>query len=171
MAKGQQFERDICRKLSLWISEGKDDSLLWRTSNSGGRATVRGKKGKRTQGQYGDIAAIHPSAEWLTRYFTFELKRGYPKASLHDLIDRRPSLWWKWIEKAKKTAKQAGSKTWAIIHKRNHGLAIIVMPRKYMLYPTAVEIAYVPGIMESLAVTTLHLFLTSYPSHYKGEIE
>jgi hypothetical protein len=169
MAKGQQFERDICRKLSLWISEGKNDSLLWRTSNSGGRATVRGKKGKKTQGQYGDIAAIHPSAEWLTRYFTFELKRGYPKANLHDLIDGRASIWHVWIEKAKKTAKEAGSKTWAIIHKRNHGDTIILMPDRHM--PSAWQTAYIHRHTDHIGIARLDDFLSMPPSTYKGEIE
>lgn len=67
--KGGNFEREICRKLSLWISTGTRDDLFWRSSLSGGRATVAFKKGKENRTQCGDISAIHPlGAPLLERY-------------------------------------------------------------------------------------------------------
>ena len=55
--KGNQFERNTCRALSLWITGGKREDVLWRTSMSGGRATVARKRGKSVK-QDGDISAI-----------------------------------------------------------------------------------------------------------------
>jgi len=39
-AKGASFERDICRRLSLWVSAGKQEDVFWRSAMSGGRSTV-----------------------------------------------------------------------------------------------------------------------------------
>lgn len=54
-SKGNSFEREICKKLSLWLSNDKMDDVFWRTSNSGGRYTSRKKVGKTTENQIGDI--------------------------------------------------------------------------------------------------------------------
>src|SRR5262245_2386383 len=50
-AKGSKFERDLCRQLSLWWSDGKRDDVFWRASQSGGRAKFRGRRGLQTHGQ------------------------------------------------------------------------------------------------------------------------
>lgn len=73
-AKGGAFEREVCKRLSLWLSEGKHDDLLWRSAMSGGRATVQFKKGRANRTQAGDISAIAPQGEKLTRLFLIECK-------------------------------------------------------------------------------------------------
>lgn len=65
-SKGAAFERLVCTALSLWISDGKRDDLYWRSSMSGGRATVAFKKGGENRTQCGDITAIHPDGNALT---------------------------------------------------------------------------------------------------------
>ena len=42
--KGNNYEREMSRRLSLWLSENERDDLIWRTHNSGGRFTTRMKK-------------------------------------------------------------------------------------------------------------------------------
>lgn len=64
--KGASFERLVCTQLSLWISQNKRDDLFWRSSMSGGRATVQFKKGGQNRTQCGDITAIHPDGNPLT---------------------------------------------------------------------------------------------------------
>lgn len=73
--KGQQFERDVCRKLSLWISHGRSKNLFWRSSQSGGRATTLRKKGENLSVHAGDIAAIDPGGERFIKTFFVECKR------------------------------------------------------------------------------------------------
>jgi hypothetical protein len=46
--KGSQFERDVCRELSLWVSHGKQEDVYWRSAMSGGRSTVAALKGARS---------------------------------------------------------------------------------------------------------------------------
>lgn len=85
--KGGSFEREICKLLSLWINHGDGDEGLWRTSCSGGRATVRRAKGKSNNTHTGDIAGITPAGEALCRHLCFELKTGYGRWSIQDELD------------------------------------------------------------------------------------
>lgn len=50
----------------MWISRGEHDDLFWRSSMSGGRATVMFKKGGQNRTQCGDISSIHPDGHALT---------------------------------------------------------------------------------------------------------
>lgn len=51
---GGEFERRIAKEFSLWLTEGKSDNVLWRSSSSGGRDTLRNKQGKDSKSD-GDI--------------------------------------------------------------------------------------------------------------------
>jgi hypothetical protein len=72
--KGAQFERDICRRLSLWVSHNKQEDLFWRSAMSGGRATVAKRKSITLSSQAGDISAVDKAGHVLTTSFYFELK-------------------------------------------------------------------------------------------------
>lgn len=71
--KGSNFERDVCRQLSLWITHGKKADCLWRSSMSGGRATVARKRGELVR-QAGDITAVAPEGHVLTDNWYIECK-------------------------------------------------------------------------------------------------
>lgn len=79
MAKGQEFERTLCKKLSLWWSNGKADDWFWRTSGSGSRATMRRKNNKIKEEDFGDIKSDHPETKAFCDLFVFEAKTGYCK--------------------------------------------------------------------------------------------
>jgi hypothetical protein len=115
MGKGAGFEREFCKELSLWWTEGKRDDIFWRTAGSGARATTRFKKGRRTADSYGDVKAEHEIGKPLTNHYVFSLKRGYTGkkgkkdlawANLLDIIDTpdyiktKPAIvqWWEEIE-------------------------------------------------------------------------
>lgn len=85
--KGSSFERSICRQLSLWCSNGKRDDIYWRTAGSGGMARRRGRDGRQTRNQHGDILAVDAIGAPLLDIFTVELKRGYQRLSLADMLD------------------------------------------------------------------------------------
>lgn len=131
-AKGSAFERSICRQLSLWWSEGQDDNLFWRTSQSGGRATTRAKAGKRADKHCGDICALDHVGAPLLRVISWELKRGYGKATIHDLLDRptkaKQQVYEEWIAKADRDRRRAGALYWAIIHQRDRREPIMFFP-------------------------------------------
>lgn len=74
-AKGSKFERDVCKALSLWISEGQRQDLFWRSAMSGGRATVAHKNSAALlRAQCGDICAVDPLGNVLTDDLYFECK-------------------------------------------------------------------------------------------------
>lgn len=87
--KGGQFEREICKQLSLWWTNDVRDDIFWRTSSSGARATQRTKQNKTTFGQYGDVQATDPIGQRLMDIVCIELKRGYRKASFSDWFDKK----------------------------------------------------------------------------------
>lgn len=72
--KGGEFERSVCKKLSLWLTHGKRQDCLWRSAMSGGRATVNRKRGIANKTQCGDISAVSPEGHKLTDLFVIECK-------------------------------------------------------------------------------------------------
>jgi len=77
MAKGSNFEREVSKELSLWTTNGVRDDIYWRSSQSGGRATIRARQGKKTANSAGDICFIDPIGKPLLDIFVLELKNGY----------------------------------------------------------------------------------------------
>ncbi len=137
-SKGGGFEREFCRTLTVWwTGDPERDVIFWRTSQSGGRATTRRKAGKRTtQAHCGDITAVEPEGKPLTDLITWELKRGYNKAALHDVVDKPKKdvlqEWEKWVRQAKAAAANAGSPYWAIVHRRDHRKPLVCVPVRLM---------------------------------------
>ena len=71
--KGSSFERDLCTKLSLWISKGEHPDLLWRSAISGGRGTARQAK-HGAQRVSGDICSVGQGGHILTDHYHIEAK-------------------------------------------------------------------------------------------------
>lgn len=186
MAKGSSFEREICTRLSLWWTNGDDDSCFWRTSMSGGRATVRHRKGKKTRGHAGDICATDGRGRGLVKRIAFELKRGYNRVTITDLIDKPKKAKFQtleeWIDQAKRSKEMGETQWWAIIHKRDRRDSVIYFPRSlWSAYyheserlpkpPAYCEIRYKKKgeHPESICCTTLTQFLESIdPRYLKG---
>ena len=72
-AKGASYERKIAQQLSLWVTEGKVADGLWRTSMSGGRATIALRRGEKLQ-QVGDLSAIRPELHPFSNKYFIECK-------------------------------------------------------------------------------------------------
>lgn len=153
--KGSDFERDVCRRLSLWWSGGKDDDLFWRTAGSGARATSRGKKGKGTTGHYGDVAATSHEGAPLLDLLTFELKRGRSKFTIQDLLDKPPRAarqeYEDWIDQAIASHKAAGSLAWAVVFRRDKRVACVMAP--YALWRRLVDAG--ASVAEAVPLLTL----------------
>lgn len=135
--KGGIYERELAVRLSIWWSqdfpEGPRQDIFWRSTQSGGRATTRMKKGKKTSGSYGDLAAIDPLGQPLLELFTIEIKRGYSKDTIHDLLDlpakrQKNSTYGKWFTKVQRDAKAAGSISWLLITRRDQRRALAFVP-------------------------------------------
>ena len=92
-AKGSEFERKVAKELSLWISNGQTQDLLWRTTLSGGRFST----GKSTEGA-GDLSALGTSelSKQFSKTICVECKTyqevSLTKAFLNDKADL--IKWW-----------------------------------------------------------------------------
>ena len=132
--KGSQFEREFAKLLSRWWTEGERDDVFWRSSNSGGRATIRQASGISTFMQAGDIAATDPIGIPLLEVITFELKRGYTSTTLSDVIDkpngRKPAKWEQFVTQASNSADCNASYAWALITRRDRRVPLIWYPQK-----------------------------------------
>ena len=99
--KGSEFEREICKKLSKWVSDGERDDIYWRTAGSGARATCRARKGKATANSDGDVGCLDNRYGWFTDRVLIELKRGYNHWRISDFLlpGRQPkdSAWAVWV--------------------------------------------------------------------------
>lgn len=72
--KGSQFERVICKQLSLLLTGGKRTDVLWRSAMSGGRATLQLDQEIINKAQAGDISAISREGLWLIDNYQIECK-------------------------------------------------------------------------------------------------
>lgn len=135
--KGSDYEREVCKMLSKWwtqdLPEPRDD-IFWRSSQSGGRATQRSKKGLTTYGSYGDIAAVDPIGDPLMKVFTIELKRGSSHESPFDLIESNSKAvrpFGQALLQAVRSHKEAGSQFWMLIVRRDRKLGMVYVPRNF----------------------------------------
>lgn len=133
--KGGQYERQICRILSLWWTNGTDDDVFWRSSQSGGRATTRAKKGKGTKGHCGDISATDDVGLPFTKIVTVEIKRGYKNSGISEILDKPKKLKQSetegFIQQAREAAKRAGTPFWMLIHKRDAREPLVYIPASF----------------------------------------
>jgi len=136
-AKGSEFERQICKKLSLWWTDGERDDIFWRTAGSGAMAKTRKKTGGAAFGQYGDIQAIDPIGQPLIDVCTMELKKGYNRSTSHDILDAsvtaKQQEFHRFIEQAKTDSKNAKSLYWMLISKRDRREAIVTIPLAFVI--------------------------------------
>lgn len=130
-SKGAAFERELAKRFSLWWTQDTRDDVFWRSSNSGGRATVRRRAGKKTFGHCGDLAATDPIGQPFLNAVTVELKCGYTKCVFADALDRADHLlqseWEGFIEQARRAARNAETPHWLLITRRNKRRAVLFM--------------------------------------------
>ncbi|MCK5016587.1 MAG: hypothetical protein KAS32_05875, partial [Candidatus Peribacteraceae bacterium] len=122
--KGNKFELDIAKKLSLFLSEGVSDDWFGRSQNSGGRQTIRKKSGKDTHNQDGDITVVHMNAAIFGDVYTVECKH-YKNIELWGLLTGANSnivtFWNQVCQKALEVNKKP-----ILIAKQNHKPTLFV---------------------------------------------
>ena len=130
-SKGSAHERQCCKELSLWITDGKMEDCLWRSAISGGRATVARRKGKMVR-QGGDICAVSPEGHIFTDRWFVECKHVRNLELGKFLVKGTGDLatfWHKAGDEARRDAKEP-----MIIAKQN-GWPVLVITRPNMLAP------------------------------------
>lgn len=148
--KGSVFEREICKALGRWWTDGERDDIFWRTAGSGARATCRFRKGQSTAGQYGDVSAIDSIGEPLLQVFSIELKRGYSANSFGDMFDfpakAKKQKWEVFYSQAKASAEASGARYWMLIWRRDRRKALVFMPLEVMMEVVPESFSSFPNI-------------------------
>jgi hypothetical protein len=92
--KGSAYERSICKRLSLWISEGERTDLLWRATSSGAQTTIYQKRNSKSFiSQGGDIASIDPLSKAFVDMYAIECKH-YADLQVENLAFDGPCKLW-----------------------------------------------------------------------------
>lgn len=134
--KGSAMERQICEKLSLWITNGVHKDSLWRSSMSGGRSTVIVRRGG-TNRQAGDICAVAPEGHVLTDKYYLECKHVRDiHLDTFIISNRGPiAVWWK---TACKEAKQHKREPVLIAKQNRMPILVFTKPKSmFNRYPVA----------------------------------
>lgn len=125
--KGSGFERELCSKLSLWLTKGARADIFSRNVGSGSRFTVALKKG-RELAHGGDLMPAHELAFAFMNRFLIEAK-FYRDLQIAAYFFLRGKFLTDIIEK---TAEQANAvnKDYLIIAKQNHMPPVVITNRK-----------------------------------------
>ena len=126
--KGAQFERDICKKLSTWVSNGKRDDVFWRSAMSGGRATVGQKTGIKRDSQVGDISSIDPLGTDLLKTFYIECKFYQDFHWAAYMLKQSGTLHKIWVDLCKRAFDPIVDKIPMLVGKQNKYPAFIMIP-------------------------------------------
>jgi hypothetical protein len=128
--KGGRFERKICQRLSLWVSNLAREDVFWRSAMSGGRAQLksRKKRGRKFCAQSGDISAIHPVGSLLLELFVVECK-WYKDLKLtlwlYGKIGYIKEIWRKPLHEAERDGKCP-----LIVAKQNHQQELVLTDKR-----------------------------------------
>lgn len=137
MTKGGVFENQVCRQLSLWISNKRTPFLFARSSQSGGRASFAAKKARQKREQAppvtdtGDIVATSAEGLLLTDRVIVEAKKGYDdKIRMPNCFFKHDNLFWSFIDQAKRASidKFNESDRWWLILKQDFQPTWVFMP-------------------------------------------
>lgn len=116
-SKGSKFEREIAKRLSIWITGNPEtEPLIWRNAGSGSVHTIGIKKrGIAQKNMAGDLIAIDPRANFLLDKISIECKNGYKSASIFSLFkDSKSDILKKFWEQACRDAFEAEKIPWLI---------------------------------------------------------
>jgi len=77
MGKGGDFERQVSKDLTIWLTGKKKPYKFWRMPGSGGLATIH----EENVDLSGDVRSLDSEGEFFTQIWSVECKNGYPKTS------------------------------------------------------------------------------------------
>jgi len=142
-AKGAAYEREVCGKLSKWVSNGHRDDLFWRSAMSGGRATVGKRKGKELREHAGDISATHPEGHKLTDRWYVECKR-YRSLDIEAACVEGTGLLAKFWREASEQAT-AHEKMPMLIARQDRSRTLLIVPQSHLLTPYGTDPFWAPA--------------------------
>lgn len=126
--KGNEWERETGRRLSMWLTNGQRRNVFARNVLSGGGFTITHGKGQETPNIPGDLMAASPLAFDFLSTFSVECKDTQEidlVAFINDHYSKK-SFMMRTILHTEKQAKVHGL-TWIIVGKRNFQKPFVIM--------------------------------------------
>jgi len=151
--KGSSYERKICNLLSFWVSNLERKDIFWRSAMSGGRATVRRKKGESLGNQAADVSMIDPLGQLLLTLFAIECKH-YKSLGVESLFFKckgELSNFWRAIYKEAYSYGKAPM----LIAKQNNKPDIVVLDKQ------GSHIVFSGAVISTVIVPTLDMYVFS----------
>lgn len=71
---GNQYERDVAKKISKWLTGSEDEIVVWRNVHSGSIGTVKKKKGESGKNVDGDFQCLDSQYESFFNLFYIDSK-------------------------------------------------------------------------------------------------
>lgn len=131
-SKGSSYEREVCKRFSLWWTHGEREDIFWRSSGSGARAKVRGRAGRATAGQHGDMAITDPIGKPFIDMFCVEMKRGYSGSTFQDMVDcpvgGGVQTWEEFFAQTLESFEHAGAASWMLLVRRDRRQGLVFIP-------------------------------------------
>lgn len=154
MGKGGDFEREISKALSKWLTGSEKPYKFWRMPGSGGLATIH----EECSNLSGDIRALSADAEFFTDCFSIECKTGYPKTDFwqhfkHIKTFDLKNFWKQCIEDAYKSGKRP------LLIYRKKGKQVIVG----ICMADKVALESIQSDLKSLACISVRFDLAEFP--------
>jgi hypothetical protein len=139
-AKGNNFERDISEKLSLWLTKGEEKRGCWRSDTSGAAATIWAKKNQEARyvlANSGDIKQIadkglYPELDKFFQTFVVECKH-YKEIDIYPPFNKVLTTWFDQLIRE----KEATGKWASLIFKANNRKVIFAQEPNSYHHPTA----------------------------------
>lgn len=114
--KGSSFERDICSRLSRWLTDGSRNDVLWRSAMSGGRSV---------EAACGDISAVAEEGFPFTNKFVIECKH-YNEQIFAPLVFHQYSQLNKWWPKLLNESLKFKRHPMLIVKQQNKPTLVVV---------------------------------------------
>lgn len=165
--KGNSFERQIAKQLSLFLSKGERDDLVWRNTSSGARFTNRFKKGMQTENQSGDISYTHELSIPFFTKFNVECK-AYQDIKLWSIIEQtsKSDDLFNFLKQTIRDA-EASNKSPILIAKQNNKKVLIFIEKKYADYLKINYLLLVQIETYQFSVFQFEKFLELDPFHFE----
>jgi len=154
--KGNRFERKVAKKLSLWLTEGGNNTQLIRSVQSGGWS-------ERQDNQIADLAPNGSRGKEFLTIFAVECKATEKFNFFHVWSSTKPKMYHWWVQVDKEAS--AVNRVPLVVYSKNYYPNLVVLPTglALQLYPEArmMTIRW-PDLLDNTQVSVLELdyFLT-----------
>lgn len=132
--KGNKKEKEVSKKLSLWITKNERDDIFYKSQSSGARYTIRKKlSNKETYNQDGDITSTHPIGDLFIKKIRIEVKH-YKNIDLWSLLTHtKEKNIYNWFSEYLKVSEE-NNKSLILIIVQNYKPELFVCNKKLAVY-------------------------------------